>query len=141
MQAQGRARPVDYLYFTVVGGYLTIVMFFLLVSGRLDPGVTFRKVVSAAFRRKTSGTLCGIKAEKGHCFVAAMPIGPASDAEGRSRVRVFENGKELGPGHCTHEEVRSKGGGRFSHWRTHIFFSTSDNTDPRANGRTYTFSE
>ncbi len=136
-----KARAVDYVYFAAVGAYLTAAMLALLVTGRLDPGVTFRKVVAAAFRKRTSGTLAGIKAERGSCYVAAMPIGPISDAEGRSRIRLFEDGKELGPGHANHEEIRGSGGGRFSHWRTNLYFSASDNSDPRTNGRTYTFSE
>ena len=36
-----------------------------------------------------------------------------------------------------HEDIRSQGGGRFSHWYGCLFFSTSDGTDPRVNGRAY----
>ncbi len=37
--------------------------------------------------------------------------------------------------------MRSLGGGRYSHWGTHLFFTTSDNSDPRSNGRRYTVKE
>ena len=40
---------------------------------------------------------------------------------------------------CLHADIRSLGGGRFSHWGNNLFFSASDNTDPRTNGRTYTY--
>jgi hypothetical protein len=36
-----------------------------------------------------------------------------------------------------HDQIRHEGKGRYSHWGDHVFFSSSDNTDPRTNGRTY----
>lgn len=57
-----------------------------------------------------------------------------------STLKLFENGKELGPGHAMHADIRSKGKGLFSHWVGGLYFSASDNTDPRTNGRTYTYS-
>ena len=54
-----------------------------------------------------------------------------------STLRLFENGKELGPAHAAHVDIRAKGGGRFSHWNTTLYFSASDNSDPRTNGRNY----
>jgi pectate lyase len=56
-----------------------------------------------------------------------------------STVRIFENGKELGPAHSAHADIRTLGKGRFSHWSSSLYFSSSDNTDPRTNGRTYTY--
>jgi hypothetical protein len=63
-----------------------------------------------------------------------------------SKLRIFENGIELGPSHATHADIRTLGGGRFSHWggssgtgASQLYFSTSDNTDPRQNGRIYTY--
>lgn len=55
----------------------------------------------------------------------------------RSRLRLLEDGKLLGPSHTTHDLIRTYGGGRFSHWRNDLLFSTSDNSDPRTNGRQY----
>jgi hypothetical protein len=65
-----------------------------------------------------------------------------------STLRLFElwpdgSAKELGPAHSMHSEIRAFGGGRFSHWHEttnnsyYIFFSASDATDPRSNGRRY----
>ena len=63
-----------------------------------------------------------------------------------STLRIFENGKELGPAHSWHADIRSLGMGRFSHWGgsdgtqpSALYFSASDNTDPRTNGRMYTY--
>lgn len=57
-----------------------------------------------------------------------------------SKMKVFENGKEIGPAHSNHADVRSLGKGRFSHWLNSLYLSASDNTDPRTNGRKYTYS-
>lgn len=54
-----------------------------------------------------------------------------------SRLAILENGKYLGPPHAIHDVVRTQGEGAFSHWNQELFFSTSDNSDPRNNGRKY----
>ena len=67
-------------------------------------------------------------------------FGVASDSgffPGQSTLQLYENGKQLGPAHSLHEDIRNAGGGRFSHWGNGLIFSTSDNTDPRSNARTY----
>lgn len=55
----------------------------------------------------------------------------------RSRAVLCEDGKPLGPAHSSHAEIRARGGGRYSHWGAQMFFSTSDASDPNANGRRY----
>lgn len=55
----------------------------------------------------------------------------------RSNLRLFENDQLLGPAHAVHEAVRTSGGGAFSHWGKDLYFSASDNSDPRVNGRVY----
>ncbi|HUS80719.1 MAG TPA: hypothetical protein VM283_05580, partial [Armatimonadota bacterium] len=79
--------------------------------------------------------------ELGFCYTAHMDFGEPGDREssGKSQLRLFENGRELGPGHALHADIREQGAGRFSHWTADgLYFSASDNTDPRTNGRTYT---
>jgi glycosyltransferase involved in cell wall biosynthesis len=73
-----------------------------------------------------------IMQEVGHCFIARLNLGGGS-----ARFRLWESGARLGPGHCQHDDVRDRGGGRYSVWGTDLYFSTSDNSDPRSNGRTY----
>ncbi len=62
----------------------------------------------------------------------------------RSTLRIFENGVELNPAHSTHYDIQTIGKGRFSHWGDGsfvvVYFSASDNTNPKTNGRTYTYS-
>ena len=55
-----------------------------------------------------------------------------------SRLVVKEDGKPLGPAHSLHADIAETGGGRFSHWDSWVVFSSSDNSDPRENGRNYT---
>lgn len=65
--------------------------------------------------------------------------GDSESSPNGSTLRLFENGKELGPAHTSHKNIRRYGKGRFSHWGNTLYFSSSDNTDPRRNGRKYTF--
>ena len=59
----------------------------------------------------------------------------------RSPLRLFEDGRELGPAHAAHVDIRGIGLGQFSHWSNgtteSLYFSASDNTSPRTNGRRY----
>ncbi len=55
----------------------------------------------------------------------------------RSSLLMFEDGTLLGFPHAIHNDIARKGQGRFSHWKDHLVFSASDNSDPRTNGRTY----
>jgi O-methyltransferase len=79
--------------------------------------------------------------ESGQCWVTnlseAVPAGDSNDASNVSTLRLFEDEHELGPAHAIHDEIRRKGGGRFSHWGRALYFSTSDGSSPLANGRRY----
>jgi hypothetical protein len=67
----------------------------------------------------------------------ALEKGAPCDRVGRSQLMLFEDGKPLQP-HQAHELIRREGLGRFSHWGGRgLIFSSSDNTDPRTNGREY----
>ncbi|MCP5143951.1 MAG: hypothetical protein H6978_03910 [Gammaproteobacteria bacterium] len=55
----------------------------------------------------------------------------------RSRVVLLENDVALGPPHTEHQAITEVGAGAFSHWGDKIVFSSSDNTSPAENGRTY----
>lgn len=81
-----------------------------------------------------------IRHERGFCYTASMDFGEEGDkfTGNKSGLLLFEDGKPLGPPRSAHEDIRKKGHGRYSHWtREQLYFSTSDNSDPRTNGRTY----
>jgi hypothetical protein len=80
-------------------------------------------------------------------FAFVVPIGPPPlfatrpDGSGEpavSQLRLFESGQELGPAHALGTTVKGSGRGAFSHWASHVYFSSSDGSDPRTNGRRYT---
>src|SRR5262245_3465132 len=59
------------------------------------------------------------------------------DMDGDRSAKLTENGRPLGPGGALHDDIRQIGQGRYSHFGRQLYFSTSDNSDPIANGRAY----
>jgi hypothetical protein len=78
--------------------------------------------------------------EKGYSKL--IPLLPFSHAPNKiSTIEVYEDGKLLGPS-SEIADIEAHGNGRFRVWVensavTTLFFSTSDNSDPNTNGRTY----
>lgn len=66
-------------------------------------------------------------------------LADSNDSPRHSPLRLFENGKPLGPSHALHMRIRASGNGAYSHWQNQLLFSTSDNTNPNTNGRVYSF--
>jgi len=54
-----------------------------------------------------------------------------------SPAQLLEDNRIIGPGNTLHTEIGTQGAGRFSFWKGTLIFSTSDNSDPRTNGRQY----
>jgi hypothetical protein len=82
-----------------------------------------------------------IMPESGHCWCVELPpeLLPG-DSEGEaeaSTLQVLEDGVRLGPAHVPHDMIRTWGQGAYCHWQRHLYFSSSDNTDPRSSGRSY----
>ncbi len=84
--------------------------------------------------------------EKGHCYKAPFPRGTdllwhfSPDVPGshyQSRLTLLEDGELLGPAHTPHNRIVVEGFGRYSNWQDVVYFSGSDNQDPRTSGRTY----
>lgn len=130
----------------MVSLYLAVVACFLLLTRRirLKPSKLAREVARtllAPLRGPFSADLAEVMPENGHCCVARLKRRLISDRDGVSRLRLFENGRELPHPHSAHDLIRTLGAGRYSHWGDAVFFSSSDNTDPSANGRRYTVRE
>jgi hypothetical protein len=70
-------------------------------------------------------------------WIPDLPEGDNDEYPKRSTATLLEDGVVLGPAHCLHNEIRNIGLGRWSHWGTRIYMSSSDNTDPTLNGRSY----
>lgn len=73
-----------------------------------------------------------VQKELGYCHIAMMPPGVTL-----SEYRLFEGDSPLGPAEALHDDIRRQGGGRYSLWGRAVYFSASDNSDARYNGRTY----
>ncbi len=96
-----------------------------------DPAVSENLILMPPFRSE------GVA-----CWIARLPthfhaLTDSNEEPHRSRLRLFENGRELGPAHAVHDTIRRRGGGSYSFWVDILYFSTSDNTDPNTNGRSY----
>ena len=92
----------------------------------------------------SSGTIPStqITHEIGLCYnypFGALTPGDNLENPSVSKLKLYEDGKELNPAHAAHAEIRRDGKGLFSHWKNLLYFSTSDGSDPRANGRKYTW--
>ena len=74
----------------------------------------------------------GIQKEEGFCHIAVFPLGLPGEFE------LWEDERPLGPGGFLHAAIRAEGEGRYHIGPSSVYFSTSDGTDARRNGRTYT---
>jgi len=137
---------------SLIGLILTTIIFFsnCKKSVKADDALTDSTALfsgdSTSVLAATSGStgklsLSGVKSEGGYAYKIGQSIsgGDSESAKGQSILRLFENGVEIGPAHSLHDDIRNIGKGRFSHWGSTVIFSASDNTDPRTNGRTYTY--
>lgn len=72
---------------------------------------------------------------QGHSWFIDAPDPAAWDVE------MLEDGRPLGPFVISHETVRAEGRGAWARWvvkgQHRVLFSTSDNSNPNANGRSY----
>ena len=90
-----------------------------------------------------------IRPELGKAYITPLPsdvygifLVSSDDLQAlrRSRLVLYEDGTVLGPAHASHGNIRERGAGAYSHWQGYLYFSASDGSDPRDNGRTYTVS-
>lgn len=76
-----------------------------------------------------------------YCWSVAMPefasIADNVENPARSPLVLLEDGQVLGPAHTLHQKIREIGLGAYSHWGDALYFSTSDNSAPDKNGRSY----
>src|SRR5262249_10856064 len=132
----------DFLRFVVVAFYLAGVLAWLVASRQIRPAFSFRRTIRSFFaRRRAPRPLIAITPDSGHCYRAAVDPELLSDAERLSYVQVFEDGVPLPRPRADHDTIRLHGKGAYSHWNAVLYFSTTDNSDPRSNGRRYVYKE
>lgn len=164
-QSQGLVdTALDWGCFIGVGAYLGGVLAYLRLTGQLEPPRGFPSLLRLGLIRRAasllspprSGELEALRPDEGFAYVGSLPVFTTDDL-GVSRLQVLEDGHPLGPAHASHDEIRRLGEGRFSHWGiarrpgprrratrllnygSTVLFSASDNSDPRTNGRSYTY--
>ncbi len=79
-----------------------------------------------------------IRPDQGNAFAADLRAPWPLEIRADSLVGVLEDGRPLGPPHVARDVTATRGGGAYSQSPEAIHFSTSDNSDPRTNGRSYT---
>ncbi|MDR1241378.1 MAG: class I SAM-dependent methyltransferase [Deltaproteobacteria bacterium] len=67
-------------------------------------------------------------------------LSDSHEAPTGSPLLLWEDGVPLSWPHCFYEAMRRFGAGRYRHWGSSLYFTSSDGTDPNANGRVYTCS-
>src|SRR5262249_59685484 len=93
-------------------------------------------VSRVAFAPRVHGPFAG---DVGHAYVVELRGANGGDtprAPRHSSIQVCENDRPLGPAHAAHHEIRIAGQGRDSHWGSHLYLSTSDNSVPNTTLRT-----
>jgi len=93
----------------------------------IQPYPFFWKTVSLASQSVQIGK------QGAHIYV----ISPGKYEEASS-AKLFEDGKAMGPENALRIDIGAAGGGRYCFEKGRLFFSSSDNSDPRINGRIYT---
>ena len=105
----------------------------MTLAGVLGAGEFIGGTWFTTLRRKINFT--HYRHEEGFAWFMSAP----DPADGL--VRVFEDGKPLRHAQATHADIRTVGNGCYSHWEfsvgPRVLFSTSDNSNPNTNGRSY----
>lgn len=79
-----------------------------------------------------------ISADQGSSYIARLSIPRSADQKTTSKCILLEDGKPLPHPHARHKLIREQGRGHYSHWTSNtLYFSTSDSSDPRTNGKKY----
>ncbi len=79
-----------------------------------------------------------ISRDQGTSYIARLSTPRAADRESTSKCILLENGKPLPHPHALHRLIREQGRGHYSHWTpSTLYFSASDSSDPRTNGKKY----
>jgi hypothetical protein len=101
-----------------------------------------RIVQPLTFKPETARPLQGpFRKERGFAWHVPLPdlahTADGMDAPKRSPLVLLEDGQALPLRHTLHEAIRTTGLGTYSHWGGQLLLSTSDNSDPNSNGRSY----
>jgi SAM-dependent methyltransferase len=120
------------------------------IYGALKDNISLPQLSYEPPKRFLNGILIEEKNKKNYIFKPTKGLGHeywvnipdfAECADGShgnlSPLLLYEDDIPLGPPHSLHKDIRNLGLGRFSHWNSRLYFSTSDNLPAR--NRNYYF--
>ena len=118
-----------------------------LSSPSLNEGISLKEEKELSASTTASSVVKGtintqrLRSDGGFAFKISESIanGDINGNTNKSNLKLYENGVELTQAHAIHQDIRNIGKGRYSHWNNTLIFSSSDNTNPRTNGRSYTY--
>ena len=119
---------------TAIAGLFTLGFAILIISTILNEVRLFPEVLPRLWNREVV-TQIQTNGENSFYFVRHPP--KERTEQSYSVAVLKENGKPIGPGNSTHENIKKEGHGAFSVWKETLIFSSSDNSDPRQNHRIY----
>lgn len=111
------------------------------IQPRWFPSFQMRAGFVSASVRTVRLQLDGFSTDDGFAWRCDLPdmVPAGSDVANRcsSDMLLLEDNRPLGPMNWSHKAIRTNGCGAYSHWGRSLYFSTSDNSSPLANGRRY----
>ena len=125
---------------SLVGILYTIGILVLILPGVFVNLYVNGKLLSLPISTQQRFTLTAKNAVpvEGNLYTLSLGIDWMSHADlGLSPAVVYENDTPLGLPNAMHQAIIDEGKGRYSVWDGYLYFSSSDNTDPRVNGRVY----
>jgi|GEM_PF-194276 len=128
---------------TVLPHFMRWMAFTLALLGIVSTGVFFNRVqiIVIPYRQTLRLDVREMQREIGYAYTAPTDRSELSSEGMSSFVQVLEDGHPLpGTASAPHDDIRNQGQGRYSFWSEYIYFSTSDNSNPIENGRTYEIS-
>ena len=134
MMLKPRARP-SRLHSVALAGAGALAILWIVFEAWIPDRVA---VIRPADIRPERGCAYVVEALRPKSRRLAMIEADGVGAIRGSRLIITENGHLLGPGSAMHDDIRQAGRGAYSHWENVVYFSASDCSDPRSNGRTYT---
>jgi lysophospholipase L1-like esterase len=115
-----------------------------LVGFVLIGGMLFEHYPPGSCRELRVSLVGPFEPTEGFEYRASLPadvvrsrFGSDHDGRGLSPLTLWEDGRDLHHAHAFRTDIQRTGKGAFLHWGETVYFSASDNSDPRTNGRTY----
>ncbi|MBN2653636.1 MAG: glycosyltransferase family 2 protein [Nitrospirae bacterium] len=111
------------------------------INSKEDISVQMDAIISAVTNVEMMIDSQSLINENGDCFVYSFRTNAArifSRLPFYANSLLYEDGRPLAIPASEHDDIRNLGEGRYSMWPDSIWFSSSDHSDPRYNGRKYT---